>query len=236
MPFCRPPRTMSHPCGSYNDDTLDVLRDLHVVRASRSNMSATHGGSLWKCRARTTPTAAGDQMKKITVFTSNQARHLALIERLCAIADRCFAVTEATPSIRAGDRTSFNKSPVCGALHFGHVVRAEQTLFGDVGFVDPHARTHGGPQSDLEPAAAGRPCLDADADAFCSVPVSSKGWLCDHLVGAALQLIHMGLSPYYRGSSQLLGDVRRHRTWSAPPSTACRGAGQGPMLFHALPR
>ena len=47
--ICRQaPRTMSHPCGSYSDDTLDVLRDLHVVLGFRSNMSATHGGSLWE--------------------------------------------------------------------------------------------------------------------------------------------------------------------------------------------
>ncbi|HPE78489.1 MAG TPA: polysaccharide deacetylase family protein [Gammaproteobacteria bacterium] len=42
------PRTMSHPCGSYSDDTLDVLRDLDVVLGFRSNMSVTHGGSLWE--------------------------------------------------------------------------------------------------------------------------------------------------------------------------------------------
>ncbi|HPQ24713.1 MAG TPA: polysaccharide deacetylase family protein [Gammaproteobacteria bacterium] len=44
----RPPRTMSHPCGSYNDDTLDVLRNLGIVLGFRSNMSPVHGGSLWE--------------------------------------------------------------------------------------------------------------------------------------------------------------------------------------------
>ncbi|HOP16208.1 MAG: methionyl-tRNA formyltransferase [Chromatiaceae bacterium] len=175
---------------------------------------------------------------KITVFTSNQARHLALVERLCAISDQCFAVMECNTVYPGRRQDFFNKSPVM-ERYFGHVIHAEQTLFGDVGFITPEARTMAIRMGDLnllrqEDLA---PCLDADAFVVFGASFI-KGWLCDHLVERGAFNIHMGLSPYYRGSScnfWAMYDDRPHMV-GATIHRLSSGLDSGPMLFHALPR
>ncbi len=175
---------------------------------------------------------------KITVFTSNQARHLALVERLCAISDQCFAVMECNTVYPGRRQDFFNKSPVM-ERYFGHVVRAEQALFGDVRFVDLHARTMAVRMGDLNLLRQDElaPCLDADVFVVFGASFI-KGWLCDHLVERGAFNIHMGLSPYYRGSScnfWAMYDARPHMV-GATIHQLSSGLDSGPMLFHALPR
>lgn len=175
---------------------------------------------------------------KITVFTSNQARHLALIERLSAISDECHAVMECN-TVRPGKRQDFfDKSPVM-ERYFGHVMNAEHAVFGDVGFSTPGGRTLAIKMGDLNLMTREElaPCLDADAYVVFGASFI-KGWLCEHLVEHGAFNIHMGLSPYYRGSScnfWALYDGNPHMV-GATIHRLSKGLDSGPMLFHALPR
>ncbi|MBF0252068.1 MAG: polysaccharide deacetylase family protein [Alphaproteobacteria bacterium] len=42
----RQPRTVAHPCNSYNSETLSILREMGVVMGFRADMSQTQGGRL----------------------------------------------------------------------------------------------------------------------------------------------------------------------------------------------
>lgn len=175
---------------------------------------------------------------KITLFTSNQPRHLALIERLATVADQCHAVMECN-TVRPGERQDFfNRSPVM-ERYFRRVMDAEHELFGGVRPVSSGARTLAIRMGDLNLLSREElaPCLDADAYVVFGASFI-KGWLCDHLVARGAFNIHMGLSPYYRGSScnfWAMYDGRPHMV-GATIHLLSSGLDSGPMLFHALPR
>jgi hypothetical protein len=65
-----------------------------------------------------------------------------------------------------------------------------------------------------------------------------KGPLCDALVERRALNIHMGISPYYRGSSTNFWAMYDHRPdlVGATIHLLSRGLDSGPMLFHALPK
>lgn len=175
---------------------------------------------------------------KITVFTSNQPRHLALVERLANVADTCTAVLECN-TVRPGARQDFfNKSPVM-ERYFSRVMAAEQRLFGGVRALPAGVQTLSVRMGDLNLLARDELAFCLDADAFVVFGASFiKGWLCEHLVGRGAFNIHMGLSPYYRGSScnfWALHDGNPHMV-GATIHLLSSGLDSGPMLFHALPR
>src|SRR3954462_4499476 len=65
----------------------------------------------------------------ITVFTSNQPRHIALIEALADIADRVYAIQECNTIAPGQVEDFFRKSPVMQD-YFSRVIAAEDTVFG----------------------------------------------------------------------------------------------------------
>src|SRR5436189_4817678 len=71
---------------------------------------------------------------KITVFTSNQPRHLSLISPLAQIADEVFAIQECNTVFPGQVDDFFRKSPVMQD-YFSHVITAEREVFGDVRFI-----------------------------------------------------------------------------------------------------
>jgi hypothetical protein len=175
----------------------------------------------------------------ITVFTSNQPRHVALIEALAAVGDHVWAVQECTTvfpgrvadfyarsevmqryfaRVHAAERAVFG--PVRGPRHQANVTQMAIKM-GDLGFLSP---------ADLGPAM--------DADVFVVFGSSYiRGPLCDRLVERRAVNIHMGVSPQYRGSScnfwamydgnpDLVGATLHLLT---------AGLDSGPMIRHALP-
>jgi len=62
---------------------------------------------------------------KITVFTSNQPRHLNLIDRLAEIADECYAVIETTTVFPGHKEGFFQKSKVF-QQYFTNVMESEK--------------------------------------------------------------------------------------------------------------
>ena len=78
-----------------------------------------------------------------------------------------------------------------------------------------------------------------DADVFVVFGASFiKGELADHLVQRKALNIHMGVSPYYRGSSTNFWAMydRRPDLVGATIHLLSKGLDSGPMLFHALPK
>jgi len=138
---------------------------------------------------------------KITVFTSNQPRHLAYVHQLAEVADEVFVISEST-TVFPGQVQDFYAKSATMQDYFTRVKAAEFELFGDLRFSPNSARVLSIKQGDLNMMSRQvlAPALDSDLYlVFGSSFI--KGWLIDELVEKRAVNIHMGLSPYYRGSS-----------------------------------
>ena len=138
---------------------------------------------------------------KITVFTSNQPRHLALVRKLSAISHQTFAVLECNTVFPGLVSDFFKKSDVMRE-YFENVMRAEKTLYGDVQFLPSNVRTLSVKSGDLNKLTyeALKDALSSDVYIVFGARYI-KDWLVDFLVQHRAINIHMGISPYYRGSS-----------------------------------
>ncbi len=174
---------------------------------------------------------------KVTVFTSNQARHLAYIKSLATISDVVYAVVESTTLFPGKVKDFFDQSPVMQA-YFSRVLEAESAVFGDPGFTPQNVRVLPMKMGDL--SSCPRPQLQEalDSDVFLVFGSSFiKGWLVEALVQKGAVNIHMGLSPYYRGSScnfWALFDGKPAHV-GATIHLLSKGLDSGEMLFHVTP-
>ena len=174
---------------------------------------------------------------KITIFTSNQARHLHLINRLAEIADSTYAVIEANTVFPGKIKDFFNNSNSF-RTYFTQVLVAESKLFGSVNFLDSRINTLILKSGDLNLIERNILKDAMDADVFVVFGSSFiKGWLIEELVAKNAINIHMGVSPYYRGSScnfWALYDNNPHLV-GATIHRLSRGLDSGDMYYHALP-
>jgi methionyl-tRNA formyltransferase len=174
---------------------------------------------------------------KITVFTSNQPRHLSLIENLARVADTVYAVQESS-TVFPGEAKGLYRASEVMKKYFEHVVEAERSVFGDVRFLPPNVNNlviQSGDLSRMDMSVFG----DAlKADLFIVFGVGYiQGDLVDALIERRAVNIHMGASPYYRGSScnfWALYDGNADLV-GATVHRLSRGLDSGGMLFHALP-
>ncbi len=174
---------------------------------------------------------------RITVFTSNQRRHVHLIDSMTRIADEVYAVQECTTAFPGQIADFYDRSEVM-QTYFGHVIAAEQAIFPELHFSASNVRVlplRMGDVNhiDLELLA---PALAAD---YIVVNGASyiKGALAEALIERRALNIHLGTSPYFRGSAcnfwavydgypEYVGATIHYLT---------KGLDSGPMLFHALP-
>lgn len=173
----------------------------------------------------------------LTLFTSNQPRHQALIETLAALTDRLWVIQECNTVFPGQVQDFFNKSPVMQD-YFSRVIEAERRVFGPPRFTPDNARALPIKMGDLKRLTAAdlKPALSADLFVVFGASYI-QGELCDALVERQAINIHMGLSPWYRGSSTnfwAMYDGRPERV-GATIHRLTRGLDSGPMLFHALP-
>lgn len=175
---------------------------------------------------------------KITVFTSNQPRHVSLIESLSNIADDVFAVQECN-TIFPGEVDDFFKRSDIMQKYFSHMINAEKSVFGRPRFIPSNVRSlciKSGDLNKLELEAIA-PALKSD---YYIIFGSSyiKGPLCDFLVSHRAYNVHMGLSPFYRGSGcnfWALFDGKPDFV-GATIHLLTEGLDSGPMLFHTVPK
>jgi len=174
---------------------------------------------------------------RITVFTSNQPRHIALIDALAEIADEVFAVHECNTAFPGEVDDFFRRSDVMQA-YFRRVLTAEGAVFGRPRFVPERVRTLSLRMGDLNRLELNALTDALDADLFVVFGASYiKGPLCDYLQQRRAVNIHMGVSPYYRGSSTnfwALYDGRPEYV-GATLHLLTKGLDSGPILCHALP-
>ncbi len=173
----------------------------------------------------------------ITVFTSNQPRHIALIESMSKIASRVSAIQECNTIFPGQVDDFFRKSSVMQD-YFSRVIGAETDVFGRPRPLPANAPSMSMKMGDLSRVALGDLGEALRADVFVVFGASYiKGPLCDFLVERRALNIHMGVSPYYRGSSTNFWAMYDNRPdlVGATIHLLSKGLDSGPMLFHALP-
>ena len=174
---------------------------------------------------------------RVTVFTSNQPRHLALVLKLAAVADSVHAVLECTTVFPGQVGDFFKKTPVM-QRYLSKVMAAEQEIFGGLSFLPDNVRTLSLKMGDL--SMLDRKPLNSALESDVYVVFGSsfiRGWLVEELVANRAINIHMGLSPYYRGSScnfWALHD-RRPAFVGATIHYLSAGLDSGPILAHVRP-
>lgn len=175
---------------------------------------------------------------KVTVFTSNQPRHLAYIEKLSRASEIVYAVVETTTAFPGLVQDFYRKS---GAMqeYFSRVREAEVSIFGIHKPLPVNVRVLPIKMGDLSSLTEAH--LSSILNSNYHLVFGSsyiRGWLADALVARGAINIHMGVSPYYRGSScnfWALWD-RRPEFVGATVHLLSQGLDSGPMLFHVRPR
>jgi len=174
---------------------------------------------------------------RITVFTSNQPRHVALIKALAGVADEVFAVQECLTLFPGEVEDFYSKSEIMQG-YFKNVIAAEQEVFGEVGFLPENVRNLALRSDDLNRLSVDILIQALDSDYIIIFGSSYiKPPLVDVLIEKGAINIHMGVSPYYRGAAcnfwalydnnaELVGATIHKLT---------QGLDDGDILFHAFP-
>lgn len=174
---------------------------------------------------------------RVALFTSNQPRHIALVERLSAVASEVLVVQEVTTVFPGQVEDFYRNSPVMQD-YFTRVIAAEERLFGRPRLLPPKVRCLPVKMGDLNR-------LDNDtlqpllaADVFVVFGASYiKPPLVDELIARRAVNIHMGLSPFFRGSGCNFWAVHdgHPELVGATIHRLSTGLDSGDILFHAVP-
>jgi len=174
----------------------------------------------------------------ITVFTSNQPRHINLINSLSKICDQVYAIQECNTVFPGQVKDFFDNSDTMN-VYFKHVRDAEKEVFGNIKFLTGNIDHLALKSGDLNGISRQILAPALNSDVYIVFGASYiKGWLIDYLIEHKAINIHMGVSPYYRGSScnfwaaydghpELVGSTIH---------LLGRGLDSGDMLYHALPK
>ncbi len=175
---------------------------------------------------------------KVTVFTSNQPRHCRLIDKLCKVADHVYAIQECTTLFPGKRQDYYPKTPVMEE-YFSHVIAAEQKVFGSVAFPPDNCTQLPLFLGDLNHLALSAFGSALEADYFVVFGASFiKGGLAEVLIKKKAINIHMGASPYYRGSSCNFWAIHDGKAdyVSGTIHMITKGLDSGPILYHAMPK
>ncbi len=174
---------------------------------------------------------------KITIFTSNQPRHVALINRLASVAEIIYAVQEVS-TVHPGKISDFygNSEPL--HQYMSNMRNAEDHFFPNQRYTSNKVNSFACKLGDLNGLSKSDLKDALNSDLYVVFGSSFiRGWLCDFLVKNSAINLHMGLSPYYRGAAcnfwaiydQLPNYVGA--TWHYLSS----GLDSGPIIFHSIP-
>jgi folate-dependent phosphoribosylglycinamide formyltransferase PurN len=174
---------------------------------------------------------------KITVFSSNQARHIGLARELSKIAEEVFFISEVNTVFPGEIADFFNKTDVM-KRYFENVIKAEKKVFGEISFLPANVRSLSIKSGDLNFLVRDQLQEALQSDVYIVFGASYiKSWLVDFLLQNNAFNIHMGLSPYYRGSScnfwALYDD--KPSFVGATIHMLSKGLDSGDMLFHCIP-
>jgi len=173
----------------------------------------------------------------ITIFTSNQARHLSLIKDLARICETVYTVIEVN-TIFPGRISDFFKKSEIMQNYFSHVIQAEQRVFGDISILPKNVRSLIIKSGDLNNLTLDTLSPTLNSDEYVVFGASFiKAPLIDFLVSRNAYNIHMGISPYYRGNSCTFWAAKdkNFEMVGATIHLLSKGLDSGPILFHTLP-
>ena len=174
---------------------------------------------------------------KITLLTSNKKRHNYLINLLSQISDELFVIQECGtifPGIVPGH---YPASPLM-KNYFENVDNAQNKLFGN-SYVDTKKNLKILPMisGDLNKVSLDKLSNFLKSDIYIVFGCSYiKSKLVDFLVNQKTINIHMGISPYYRGTDcnfWALYDNNPHLV-GATIHLLTKGLDSGPILYHAM--
>ena len=174
---------------------------------------------------------------KITIFTSNQPRHLALIKKMSSVSSEVYAVLESN-TVFPGLVSDFYKRSDVMQKYFQNVIRAEESLYGGIDFLPSNVKTLSIKSGDLNRLEKKSLEQSLNSDLYIIFGASYiKSWLVDYLVARKAINIHMGISPYYRGSSCNFWALydKKPEYVGATIHMLSKGLDSGDMLYHALP-
>jgi folate-dependent phosphoribosylglycinamide formyltransferase PurN len=174
---------------------------------------------------------------KITVFSSNQPRHISLAKEFGRIADEVFFISEVN-TVFPGKVADFFKRTEVMRNYFDNVIKSERNIFGDIGFLPSNVHTLSIKSGDLNLLNRGQLEEALKSDVYVVFGASYiKGWLIDFLVQNGALNIHMGISPFYRGSSCNFWALYDNNPSyvGATIHMLSKGLDSGDMLFHCLP-
>lgn len=175
---------------------------------------------------------------KIALFTANQPRHIALMERLAAVADELFVIQDCNTVFPGEVEDFYRQSPVMRE-YFNRVRAAEAEVFGNIRFA-PEKLRHLALKCDdlsrvdmkvLAPALA--------SDVYIVFGASYiKGPLVTALIERRTINIHMGVSPYYRGANCNFWAMydQRPEMVGATLHLLSAGLDSGPVIRHVFPK
>ena len=174
---------------------------------------------------------------KVTVFTSNQPRHINLINTISEFAEETYAIVE-TNTLFPGLVQDFFNSTATMQEYMASVRMSEGDLFGKSRFINPNVNTLVMKSGDLHHLTWEDLNHSLRSDVYVVFGSSFiKGWLIDYLIDNKALNIHMGLSPYYRGSScnfWALFDSNPNYV-GATIHFLSKGLDSGPIIFHSVP-
>ena len=174
---------------------------------------------------------------KITVFSSNQPRHIFLVKELKKVVDEVFFVSEVN-TVFPGKITDLFKKTEVMQHYFDNVIESEKNIFGDLGFLPSNVHTLSVKRGDLNLLVRDQLKDALRSDLYVVFGASYiKGWLSDFLLENKALNVHIGISPFYRGSS-----CNFWALYDNKPSYVggtihmlSKGLDSGDMLFHCLP-
>lgn len=174
---------------------------------------------------------------KITLFSSNQPRHLSLANKLATICDELYFVSEVKTLFPGKISDHFRKSDVM-ERYFTNVLWAEKTLFPGINFLPANVKTLAIKNGDLSLLEEVHlyPALKSDIYVVFGSSFI-KGWLADFLIKRAAINVHLGVSPYYRGSSCNFWALydKRPAYVGATLHKLAAGLDDGDIISHCIP-
>ncbi len=174
---------------------------------------------------------------KITLFSSNQPRHLNLARSLARVAKKVYLVSEVNTVFPGKVSDFFRKSKIMNS-YFQNVILSEIKIFNNISFLPNNVYQLSIKSGDLNYLTKNQISEALKSDIYIVFGASYiKGWLIEFLEKNNAINIHMGLSPYYRGSScnfWALYDNNPNYV-GATIHMLSKGLDSGEILFHCLP-
>lgn len=170
---------------------------------------------------------------KVTIFTGNALRHLSLIKHIASVVKELYVVMEITPVFAQSSLEGIKKD------YFSKVSETEKIIFGNYCFLPTNVKLISIPKGEVNSIPI--KILDDALNSEQIIVFGSsiiKGELCQELVLKNAINIHMGLSPYYRGSGCNFWAVydKKPELVGATVHKITKSVDVGEILFQSIPK